>query len=335
MKQANNNTEHLKISFCTTCKGRLEHLQQTLPQNIADNRDYPNVEFVVVDYNSNDGMQDWIKENFQKEMESGLLKYVRTDEPEYWQMSHAKNMSHRMATGDVLVNLDADNFTGKNAASWLNDQFKEDPNIVLRPSRETTKIPGWSGSAAGRIAITKENFDTIRGYDEEIKGWGKEDSRFIDCTHRLGLKWQDIPIELLGGAIMQPYEEKIANYDPQLQADSLKSMYAKGTLDKMQRAVERLVDREMAFVNSSGNCGCGTVYVNFSKTPEVIEPLPVLPYKNITPDKNIDSMEQFIQNLSSKVRSLFDDMQEKLIINQPKITQVMGFANQVKSTRER
>lgn len=37
-----------KISFITICHNRLPHLKMTLRQNIIDNLDYTNVEFVVV-----------------------------------------------------------------------------------------------------------------------------------------------------------------------------------------------------------------------------------------------------------------------------------------------
>ena len=49
-----------KISFCTTCKERLRHLKQTLPKNIKDNSNYPFIEFVILDYNSQDGLGDWM-----------------------------------------------------------------------------------------------------------------------------------------------------------------------------------------------------------------------------------------------------------------------------------
>ncbi|WP_158563357.1 hypothetical protein [Chitinophaga silvatica] len=48
--------EPLKISFCTVCMGRLHHLRQTLLQNIADNTTYDNLEFVILDCNSEDGI---------------------------------------------------------------------------------------------------------------------------------------------------------------------------------------------------------------------------------------------------------------------------------------
>ena len=55
-------TKQYKVSICTTCMDRLSDLKQTLPQNIQDNLDYPNVEFVVLDYNSKkDDVDGWIK----------------------------------------------------------------------------------------------------------------------------------------------------------------------------------------------------------------------------------------------------------------------------------
>ena len=50
-----------KISFCTVCMNRLQYLMQTLPVNIAGNIDYPNLEFVVLNYNSKDDMENWIR----------------------------------------------------------------------------------------------------------------------------------------------------------------------------------------------------------------------------------------------------------------------------------
>ena len=38
------------ISLCTTCMGRADDLQRTLPLNIELNRGYPNLEFVILDY---------------------------------------------------------------------------------------------------------------------------------------------------------------------------------------------------------------------------------------------------------------------------------------------
>jgi len=48
--------------------GRLYNLKETLPANMEANQSYPDLEFVVIDYNSPDGLGDWIKENIQYDL---------------------------------------------------------------------------------------------------------------------------------------------------------------------------------------------------------------------------------------------------------------------------
>ncbi len=52
----------MKISFCTTSMNRLKHLQETLIQNLENNLNTPDleVEFVVLNYNSQDDMHEWM-----------------------------------------------------------------------------------------------------------------------------------------------------------------------------------------------------------------------------------------------------------------------------------
>ena len=104
-----------RIAFCTSCMNRLKHLQQTLPKNLADNHDYSNALFVVLDYGDAQGIAQWIEGNLGRELETGNIVYYRFPDPKHFHMAHAKNMAHRcglMENADVLVNLDADNFTG-------------------------------------------------------------------------------------------------------------------------------------------------------------------------------------------------------------------------------
>ena len=91
-----------RISIVTTVMGRLHDLSKTLPQNIEDNSDYENLEFVIVDYNSPDKEGEWIKENYMDMIESGKLIYVRTDEPQYYSMSHSRNIGFKVATGEII-----------------------------------------------------------------------------------------------------------------------------------------------------------------------------------------------------------------------------------------
>ncbi len=169
-----------KISFCTVSMDRLHHLKQTLPQNIVDNLGYPNVEFVLLDYNSKDGLEEWVNDEMSEYIDSGILVYYKTEEPTHFHRSHSRNVMFKLASGDILVNLDADNFAGKDFASFVNDKFNEDDNIFMAPKF------GNGDGAYGKVCVKKEDFLSIRGYDEEIAGWGSEDTDFYYRLKFLG-----------------------------------------------------------------------------------------------------------------------------------------------------
>jgi len=124
-----------KISFCMTCMNRLHHVKQTLETSILANRPYKNVEFVLLDYNSKDGLGQWVKNKMMKDIESGILNYYQmtNPKPRYFNVPHAKNIAHKLGTGDILCNLDADNFGYKNDTNYIMDVFLDhfDHNVFI------------------------------------------------------------------------------------------------------------------------------------------------------------------------------------------------------------
>lgn len=192
----------LKISFCTVCMNRLYHLVKTLPKNIEDNKDYGNVEFVVLDYNSQDGMQAWVRENMAAYIESGLVLYVRVDDMPFFHMSHSKNVAAKCATGDVICNVDADNFIGKGFAAYINEAFSSETDIVLTPERTAA-----GRDVMGRICLRKKDFMEIGGYHENLLHYSYEDDLFLNKARENGLKIKYIRNEEYLGAI--PH----SNYD--------------------------------------------------------------------------------------------------------------------------
>src|SRR5690349_14002109 len=95
----------MKRSLCTTCMGRAHHLRQTLPRNLADCVDWSRpgaVEFVVLDYGSRDGLARWITTDpdLRPYLDAGILRFARSEGHKHFRHSHAKNMAHRLATGD-------------------------------------------------------------------------------------------------------------------------------------------------------------------------------------------------------------------------------------------
>jgi hypothetical protein len=160
--------------------GRRHHLEQVYRSSIEHAKSYPNLEFVLVDYASQDNLEQWVEKELASELASGLVRCFRTDEPKFFHMSHAKNLSHRLATGDILVNLDADNWFERGFAEEVAALFTEGQHVIAR-FREHAK------GAVGRIAIRRDDFLMLGGYDESFQGWGFEDFDLVIRARRLGL----------------------------------------------------------------------------------------------------------------------------------------------------
>lgn len=217
-----------RISFCTVCMNRLNHLKQTLPQNIEDNLAYQQVEFLVLDYNSQDGLQEWIMSEMSHYIDQGILTYLRVEEPLYFHRSHSRNTALKMASGDILINLDADNYAGKGFAAFVNKQFQVEENMYLIP----TESPTDRFEYFGKVCMKKEDYLAITGYDERISGWGLEDMDLYHRLKRLGLQtreYQDHP-EFLH-CIKHGDKERICNQKNYLTIHSLFVTYTNNWAD--------------------------------------------------------------------------------------------------------
>jgi hypothetical protein len=187
-----------KISFCTVCMNRLEFLKQTLPKNIENNLDYGNIEFIVFNYNSQDEIDEWINTEMFQYIEQGILKYIKTSQPEYFLMSHSKNVVSRQASGDIICNVDADNFTGKGFAEFINESFSKDENIYLSVDKNTQR------DCCGRICLKKDDFTILRGY-------GYEDYDLRNRLELLGRKVVLFPKEEFLNALTHSDVERLKN----------------------------------------------------------------------------------------------------------------------------
>jgi len=170
-----------KVAFCITCMNRLKHLQQTIEQNIQDNFLKEKVEFILLDYNSKDGLEKWVYNNMRKYIDEETLVYYKTTEPTYYLRSHSRNVAFRLANATILCNLDADNFLGKGFSNFLLEKFSNYNKIFITNSslvRDTF----------GRISIRNEDFFSIRGYNEALHGYGDEDSDIQNRLMQKGLK---------------------------------------------------------------------------------------------------------------------------------------------------
>lgn len=172
---------------------RLEDIMITLPANIGANADYPELEFVLLDYNSTDGLGRWVKRKMHKHIESGRLVYYRTDDPEFYSMAHSRNVAFRLASGDIVCNLDADNFTfdgtpvSQSWAWWLSSMADSHPERTMFCKTKQLTI------MHGRVGFWKDEFvDLLGGYNEQLKGYGFDDQDLAERAIGLGfepVKW--------------------------------------------------------------------------------------------------------------------------------------------------
>lgn len=244
------------IVFCTTCKNRTQHLRLTLPRNLADN---PYAKFVVLDYNTQDDLLEYLFTEHGAEIESGrLVVYSHLDAP-IFRMAHAKNMAHRcgmLEGGTTLVNLDADNLTGEFFDVFIRG-YRRDDTFFWANMVKGAMPRGISG----RIVVSDNAFLKAGGYDEhKFNGWGSDDKDFNIRLRNLGYNAAQIPQCFLNGI---PHNNKMRFREyPHLAHRS----------DDYFIVNPARIKRDVV---NGGRIGCGTVYRNGDFTrPIELKPLP-------------------------------------------------------------
>jgi hypothetical protein len=203
-------TKQYKVSICTTCMNRTDDLKQTYIQNIEDNKHYPGIEFVLLNYNSDkDDMDKWAKKNLKGYIKKGLVNYYHTTEPKYYSMTHSRNVAFKLAEGDIVNNVDADHFTScahghpiKYQESPPNMCFAEQINLLANQYHEKSIFIKSKQKNRGRLGFFKEEFLWIGGYDEDIEGYGHDDCDLLDRA-----LLADFTIFFFGGAFFSHTED--------------------------------------------------------------------------------------------------------------------------------
>jgi predicted SAM-dependent methyltransferase len=231
--------------------GRLSHLEQTYLKNIKDNEGGPDTEFVLLNYNSPDGLEEWAKANLLGLIKSNRVVYFREATARVYHSSHAKNLAKLLATGDVVVNLDADNWLGEGYAKKVAEVFES------RRSVFTTCVGFSGGGAAGRIGLRRQDFLKLRGYDEALTGYGYDDIDLrVRCCRELGLREVRVssPDPM---AIEHGWEDRIRHMDLGMSLDRMTQQHKKN---------RELVQNRVGPVNPLG-WGVATVYRKFESEP--------------------------------------------------------------------
>lgn len=250
-----------RISFCITAKNRTSHIRQTLPRNLSDNIDYPNLVFVILDYCDSDGLLDYLCINHMVDIESGRVVVYSYREPGAFKMAHAKNMAHCLGIlsgADILVNLDADNYTGRGFARYVADQMADTQTFLW-----ANIIPGQGKQfrgCNGRICVTRDQFILSGGYDEKFSTWSPDDKDFNARLIRMGYSSIEIDRQYLRAI---PHKDGVRFRE-----------YPHAQRNAYEYEQRHKTDECSTTIANWGRIGCGTVYRNLCDVPTVIRPIP-------------------------------------------------------------
>lgn len=281
------------LSFCITCKNRIWQLCETLPKNLEDNKKLKStIEFILVDFDSTDGLSSWIKKEFKRELQEGYLRYYFTKNLRDWHASKAKNTSHLWSTGKFVVNLDCDNYTGINGGEFVLDTFaKHKAPIVLH------QFSGdWEDGSFGRISLSKEIFLSIGGYDEAFEPMGWQDIDLMARLWTIGVEYLCIEDPKYNRAVKNTKIQSIAF------SNSRKSYREMNTTNR-KRSFENIM-KSMSPVRNSGIFGIRDKVYDHNNLEsklmfqESLEWKTLIQKLRLTPKKDLS----YIQNL------LFDDL---------------------------
>jgi hypothetical protein len=161
------------VVVVVTCKGRLTHLRQTLPQLLSFDitADY---RVVVVDYDDPDRSFEWCAE----QRHPRLVAIRVADNAKVFNLSRARNCGANALPSDILCFVDAD--------AIVDRQFLEVATGLVRCAGGilSRRIMTHSFDTAGVCCVRTTAFRAERGYDESLQGYGPEDLDFYSRVRR-------------------------------------------------------------------------------------------------------------------------------------------------------
>lgn len=258
-----NNMKQKSLSLCITCCNRLWQLKQTLPVNLSLYGDYDNVQFILLNCNSKDGLDDYIKndEYINKFISSGKLIYARDTRNKYYSSPLAKNISHRLAENNILFNLDCDQYVDNVVEYVLGYEWTDDMFMHLH------NRPAQHGSW-GRIVIPQKLFYNMGGYDESFYPMAYQDCDIMRRMVARGIKKHIAQVDQKYVSIPNELEQKTVNTGCYLDWGTMREFNVKVS--------EQNIKNGNLIANQRG---WGECYLSINFGVEVYHP-PIKPNKN-------------------------------------------------------
>jgi len=186
----------MKISLITTCKSRLQYLQQVLPSWL----EFKPFEIVVVDVACPQGTKLWLNQNYPE------VKVVYEDYAGF-NLAAARNKGAGAATGDYFLFVDADVVLHRDYHDWIVKNLQANTFLLRHQDNLFEGI-----HEQGTVLCKKEDFFKIHGYDEVLQEYGGEDLDLYEKLARAGVKKLSVPREFYY-AIEHSDEERFLHHE--------------------------------------------------------------------------------------------------------------------------
>lgn len=154
------------MTIVTTCKGRLEHLQQTLASMVSQG-----IPCIVVDYGCPQGTGQWVAQNHPS------VRVVQADGVANFNIGRARNLGSRQVRTPWVCFLDSDKLLGPDFAQNTLPLLRNGAYFLAH-----SEMPDLSGM----VVCAMRDFAAIEGYDEVFEGWGCEDNDLYARLERHG-----------------------------------------------------------------------------------------------------------------------------------------------------
>lgn len=180
------------VSYCIPIQNRLQDLQISLRENLESNRKYEKeVEFVIGIFDKDNEAEDWLKEHFEEDLQTGYLRYFRSDILDVWHFPRAKNAFRGELKGAVHSSLDGDNFVSEDETALILQLWKEHGDHFVLHSFSGE----YGDGTCGRVTTSFNVYQAV-GYDEDLLSTQYDD---ISCILRSLHAFPWIPLITFAG----------------------------------------------------------------------------------------------------------------------------------------